>query len=63
MNKKVEKIANRIGLIGAFIAAPFLIWIIVSFIDVNLHNGLNGGGPQLPFNFFQMMVDIYHSIH
>ena len=63
MNKKVEKIANRIGLIGAFIAAPFLIWIIVSFIDVNLHNGLNGDGPQLPFNFFQMMMDIYHSIH
>lgn len=59
---KFEKYMNRIGLIGAIIAAPILIWIIISFIDVNLHNG-NGMGPQLPYNFFEMFVDYYNATH
>lgn len=54
--KRFRKLlANLICVLGTLI----ILWVLISFIDVNLHNGLDGEGPQLSWNFFSLLVNIF----
>ena len=43
------------------ITSAIFIWIVISFFDVNLHNGFNGTGPA-PWNFFKLITSWLHFI-
>lgn len=54
--KRLGKVVvNSISVISTLL----ILWMIISFIDVNLHNGLNGDGPQLSWNFFSLLVNVF----
>lgn len=53
---------KAIGNILVGLSCVFLLWMLVSFIDVNLHNGLNldgtpQGGTQWQYNAFVIMCE------
>lgn len=51
-----RKILEWVGNIIAVICALLLIWGIISFVDVNVHNGFGGIGPS-SWNLFKLLVD------
>ena len=56
LSVKGRKILECVGNIIAVICVLFLIWGVVSFVDVNMHNGLGGTGPS-DWNMFKILVD------
>lgn len=51
---------KAIGNILVALSCAFLLWLFVSFVDVNPHNGLNPdgtpqGGTQWKYNAFVLM--------
>lgn len=46
---------KAIGNILVALSCAFLLWLFVSFVDVNLHNGLNPDGTQWKYNAFVLM--------
>lgn len=55
---KIKKYVNRAVIILDLLFFLLLLWIIISIVDVNMHNGLNGTGPQLPWNFFTTILNV-----
>ena len=53
MKKWLKILGNLITILCVLI----IIWGIISFIDVNLHNGFGGTGPS-DWNMFKILVDI-----
>ena len=48
-----SKIGDKLSLIIAMVSFCFILWFIISFIDVNLHNlDPENSGPRLSWNFF-----------
>lgn len=54
---KIEIIGKAIGNLITFISVLFLLWLTISFFDVNLHNTYPGGvDDMLPWNAFKLFV-------
>lgn len=51
-----RKILEWVGNIIAVTGALLLIWGIISFVDVNMHNGFGGTGPS-DWNMFKILID------
>ena len=60
MNKKRQRQlkvwTNRFSLMLGTFSFCFLIWLIISVIDVVLHNTILSSGNFLPFNLFLMFT-------
>lgn len=56
--RTAKKIKKEIGFVFTTICFLFLAWIFISFIDVNMNNGLYGTGPNA-WNFFEIMLHIF----
>lgn len=56
LSVKGRKILKCVGNIMAVICVLLLIWGIISFVDVNMHNGFGGTGPS-DWNMFKILVD------
>lgn len=52
----MKKIFKYFGNIVTIFCVLIIIWGIISFIDVNLHNGFGGTGPS-DWNMFKILVD------
>lgn len=46
---------NKISFIFNAICILLIIWFLVSFIDVNLHNGIGDNGTQNAWNIFNLL--------
>ena len=47
---------NRLSLMLGTFSFCFLIWLIISVIDVVLHNTISSSGNFLPFNLFTLFI-------
>lgn len=56
LNATSRKILKWVGNIITVICVLLLIWGIISFVDVNMHNGFGGTGPS-DWNMFKILVD------
>lgn len=60
MNKKRQRQlriwTNRFSLMLGTFSFCFLIWLIISVIDVILHNTISSSGNFLPFNLFTLFI-------
>lgn len=60
MNKKRQRQlkvwTNRFSLMLGTFSFCFLIWLIISVIDVILHNTISSSGNFLPFNLFTLFT-------
>ena len=45
---------KTISAVFTVLCTLLLLWIVISFVDVILHNGVNGDGPMLVWNIFQI---------
>lgn len=57
--QSIEKVADRVGLILAILAVPFLAWVAISYFDVMANNGPFGHGPQLSWNLFKLLTTYF----
>lgn len=56
MSRGSKKILKYVGNFVSFACLLVIIWAIISFVDVNLHNGIGGTGPS-NWNLFKLLVD------
>lgn len=56
LSARSRKILKWVGNIITIICTLLFIWGIISFIDVNMHNGFGGTGP-FDWNMFKILVD------
>lgn len=57
---KMEKMLKVVGNLFTFVNVLFLMWLVISFIDVNLHNTYPGGvADMLPWNAFTLFVEYF----
>ncbi len=52
---KVLKSLSKKALV--IVCTLFLMWVLISFVDTNLHNGIDGSGLS-SWNLFQILVDL-----
>lgn len=55
-NAKGRIILKILGNVAISICVLVILWGLISFIDVNLHNGFGGTGPS-DWNMFKILVD------
>lgn len=58
MKKRFSALGNAAVWTLNIIGIIFILWFILSWIDVNLHNGYAGDGPQLNPNFFNVLIEL-----
>lgn len=56
LSARSRKILKWVGNVITVICVLLLIWGIISFVDVNMHNGFGGTGPS-DWNMFKILVD------
>ena len=56
LNAKGRIILKTLGNVVASICVLVILWGLISFIDVNVHNGFGGTGPS-SWNLFKLLVD------
>lgn len=56
LNATSRKILKWVGNIITVICVLLLIWGIISFVDLDMHNGFGGTGPS-DWNMFKILVD------
>lgn len=51
----MKKLLKILGNLITIFCVLIIIWGVISFIDVNLHNGFGGTGPS-SWNMFKILV-------
>lgn len=51
-----KQIVKILGNVITFICVLMIVWGILSFVDVNLHNGFGDTGPS-DWNMFKILVE------
>ena len=53
-----KEVKDRISLVLGLISFLFIVWLLISFVDVNLHNGINNS-VKSAWNFFVLIKQIF----
>ena len=56
-SKKTKKVLRVISNLITFVCVLFIIWGILSFIDVNMHNTLLYPSGPSDWNLFKILID------
>ena len=58
MKKKSVSVGDTVMNVLSALSVLFLAWLVLSFIDVNLHNLDPNSGGAAAWNAFRIMVDL-----